>query len=86
MRQQQAVQGQIERALQWYERAALAGSTRAQYNLGLLYLRGEEIPWDGMKGLRWMRIAAKNGDKKARAVLRKLDPRLLNRLGDTSGR
>lgn len=63
---------QIEKALRWYERAANAGHVRAQYNLGLLYLKGEHVPWDGFTGMAWISKAAKSGDAKAQALLRRL--------------
>lgn len=63
---------QIDKALRWYERAANAGHVRAQYNLGLLYLKGEHVPWDGFTGMAWISKAAKSGDAKAQALLRRL--------------
>jgi TPR repeat protein len=62
----------IDKALKWYERAANAGHVRAQYNLGLLYLKGEHVPWDGFTGMAWISKAAKSGDAKAQALLRRL--------------
>ncbi len=63
---------QIDKALRWYERAANAGHVRAQYNLGLLYLKGEHVPWDGFTGMAWISKAAKSGDTKAQALVRRL--------------
>lgn len=63
---------QIDKALRWYERAANAGHARAQYNLGLLYLKGEDVPWDGFTGMAWISKAAKSGDVKALALLQRL--------------
>jgi TPR repeat protein len=63
---------EIGKALRWYERAANAGHVRAQYNLGLLYLKGEHVPWDGFTGTAWISKAAKNGDAKAQALLQRL--------------
>lgn len=63
---------QIDKALRWYERAANAGHVRAQYHLGLLYLKGEHVPWDGFTGMAWISKAAKSGDAKAQALLRRL--------------
>ncbi|MFQ5936630.1 MAG: tetratricopeptide repeat protein [Acidiferrobacterales bacterium] len=67
---------QVEKAIRWYERAAKAGHVRAQYNLGLIYLKGEDVAWDGLRGVEWLRAAAKNGDSKAQRLLRKIDPAL----------
>jgi uncharacterized protein len=63
---------QIDKALRWYERAANAGHARAQYNLGLLYLKGEDVPWDGFTGMAWISKAAKSGDVKAHVLLQRL--------------
>ncbi|MDX1489231.1 MAG: hypothetical protein R3268_13565 [Acidiferrobacterales bacterium] len=63
---------EIDKALKWYERAANAGHAVAQYNLGLLYLKGEDVPWDGFKGMAWISKAADAGDAKAQALLQRL--------------
>ena len=63
---------EIDKAVRWYERAANAGHVRAQYNLGLLYLKGEHVAWDGFTGMAWISKAAKSGDAKAQALLRRL--------------
>jgi TPR repeat protein len=63
---------EIDKALKWYERAANAGHAAAQYNLGLLYLKGEDVPWDGFKGMAWISKAANAGDAKAQALLKRL--------------
>lgn len=63
---------EIDKALKWYERAANAGHAAAQYNLGLLYLKGEDVPWDGFKGMGWISKAANAGDVKAQALLQRL--------------
>lgn len=63
---------EIDKALKWYERAANAGHAAAQYNLGLLYLKGEDVPWDGFKGMAWISKAANAGDAKAQALLQRL--------------
>ncbi len=68
---------QMTKAVRWYERAAQAGHVGAQYNLGLIYLKGEDVPWDGLRGLEWLRKAAKAGDVKAWGLLRKIDPALV---------
>ena len=62
----------VDKAIKWYERAANAGHVRAQYKLGLLYLKGEHVPWDGFTGMAWISKAAKSGDAKAQALLRRL--------------
>lgn len=64
-------------AVRWYERAAKAGHTGAQYNLGLIYLKGEGVRWDGFEGIKWIRKAARGGDEQARALLQRIDAALV---------
>ena len=45
----------------WYRLAADEGDTGAQFNLGLLYPRGEGVPQDHREAARWYRLAAEQG-------------------------
>ncbi len=65
------------KAIRWYQRAATAGHMAAQYNLGLLYLKGEGIAQAALKGLEWITTAAESGDGKAQALLRRIDQALV---------
>ena len=65
------------KAIWWYQRAATAGHTGAQYNLGLMYLKGKGLPRDAVEGLGWITKAADNGDEKARALLQRIDEALV---------
>ena len=49
------------RAVHWYRKAAEQGHPLAQYNLGFMYDRGEEIPEDDAMAVRWYREAAGQG-------------------------
>lgn len=51
----------LDRAAEWYRRAAERGHSDAQYNLGFMYLLGEGVPKDHEEGLRWLRLAADQG-------------------------
>lgn len=53
------------RALQLFERAASAGHTRAQINLGILYLRGLGVQRDVVNARAWLEKAAASGDPQA---------------------
>jgi TPR repeat protein len=53
------------RALQLFERAAAAGHTRAQINLGILYLRGLGVQRDVVNARAWLEKAAASGDPQA---------------------
>jgi hypothetical protein len=50
------------RAAEWYRRAAERGHADAQYNLGFMYLLGEGVSSDPAEGLRWLRLAADQGE------------------------
>ena len=53
------------RALELFHRAAAAGHTRAQINLGILYLRGLGVPRDIVNARAWLEKAAASGDPQA---------------------
>ncbi len=65
------------KAMWWYQRAATAGHAGAQYNLGLMYLKGEGVVRDALKGLGWIEKAADSGDEKAQALLQRIDQALM---------
>ena len=65
------------KAIRYYRLAAKAGHTGAQYNLGLMYLKGEGIAPDVLRGLEWMTKAADSGDGKAQGLLQKIDRALI---------
>ena len=48
---------------------AEAGDSRAQYQLGLMYYRGEGLPQDYQKAALWYRRAAERGDVDAQLNL-----------------
>lgn len=51
----------LEKALQWYEKAALGGDARAQYNLGLMLYAGEGTQKDLRGAVYWLRKSAAQG-------------------------
>jgi uncharacterized protein len=53
------------RALDLFHRAAAAGHTRAQINLGILYLRGLGVQRDLVNARAWLEKAAASGDPQA---------------------
>lgn len=52
-------------AVAWYRKAADKGHTKAQYQLGLLYERGEQVPQNYDEAVRWYYSAAEQGDANA---------------------
>lgn len=62
--------GHYSRALSLYESAAAWGDKRAQFNLGLMYFRGDHIPADKPLGLAWLALSAeRKNDTLKRQVL-----------------
>ncbi len=53
------------RALELFARAAAAGHTRAQINLGILYMRGLGVARDLVNARAWLEKAAATGDPQA---------------------
>jgi len=53
------------RALDLFQKAASAGHTRAQINLGILYMRGLGLPRDLVNARAWLEKAAASGDPQA---------------------
>ncbi len=68
-----AVAKDANRAFQWYLRAAVLDHSGAQYNLGLMCLKGEGVSQDALAGLSWVELAADNGNKGAQELLRGVD-------------
>jgi len=53
------------KAVELFEKAAAAGHTRAQINLGILYLRGQGVARDLVQARAWLEKAAASGDPQA---------------------
>jgi len=47
------------------KRAAEQGNAGAQYNLGVMYRRGDGVPEDDAEAVRWYRLAAEQGYARA---------------------
>ena len=54
-------QGDHESALQQFLALAEKGDAKAQFNLGLMYVKGEEVAQDQGEAERWFRMAAEQG-------------------------
>ena len=59
-------------AVQWYQMAAINGDPAAQYNLGVMYAKGDGVEKDYVKAVRWWQRSAKQGFKQAKNVLHML--------------
>ncbi len=65
---------QLPKALQkdptkWYRRAAEQGDAKAQFNLGIMYKKGQGVPQDYAEAIRWYRKAAEQGHAGAQTAL-----------------
>mgnify|MGYP003573965197 FL=1 len=71
----------IDRAIQVYCKAALAGDASAQNGLGKLYASGRAGKRNEVLAVAWFKLAARQGDREARNMLRTLGggARRLNR-------
>lgn len=56
-------------AMKWLEKAAAKGEPEAQYFLGNMYRKGLGVNKSSAEAVKWFRLAAKQGHKKARKQL-----------------
>ena len=56
-------------AVKWFRKAAEQGRAKAQYNLGLMYDKGEGVPKDLVQAHVWWNIAGANGHENAKKNL-----------------
>jgi hypothetical protein len=56
-------------AMKWLEKAAAKGEPDAQYFLGNMYRKGLGVNKSSAEAVKWFRLAAKQGHKKARKQL-----------------
>ena len=57
------------KAAEWYRRAAEQGHAPAQFNLGVMYKKGEGVPRDYAEAAKWYRKAAEQGRVSAQGSL-----------------
>jgi len=62
-------QKEPKKSLNWFEAAANAGDAKAQFNLGLLYARGEGFSPSDEKAVYWWKMAESSGNPKALMML-----------------
>ena len=59
----------LEKAAEWYERAAEGGDAVAQCNIGVYYEKGSGVPQSFEKAAEWYERSAQQGDAKAQCNL-----------------
>ena len=57
--------GNYKKAVKWYRQAAKQGNAAAQFNLGLMYRKGEGVTRNDKEAVKWYREAAEQGDADA---------------------
>ncbi len=57
--------GDTKGALSWLEKSASHGSVKAQLQLGVLHMKGREVPRNFSLARKWLEMAANNGDPNA---------------------
>ena len=62
----------MQKAVEWYTKAAEQGHAAAQYNLGNCYYDGEGVEKDLQKAIEWYTKAAEQGDEDAQEALERL--------------
>ena len=55
--------------MKWYHKAAEQGEANAQYNLGVMYDKGQGVPQDYREAVKWYHKAAEQGDASAQSTL-----------------
>lgn len=64
---------QPDKALHWWRMAAIAGEPHAQHMMGVIYVNGEHVERDLIKGYAWNHIAAAQQYGKAQEAIATLD-------------
>lgn len=59
----------IPTGIGWYKRAAEGGFAPAQFNLGVLYANGVNVPRDDKEAIKWLSRAAQQGIFEAQKIL-----------------
>jgi TonB family protein len=63
-------------AFEQFEELAELGQPQAQYDLAVLYVRGEGVELSSTYGHAWASLAGKNGEQKGTALAAELEPKL----------
>ena len=63
------VEKDIQKSIQWYEKAAMKGVTDAECRLGHIYYQGKGVPRDPKKACKWLTRAAQHNSAEAQNTL-----------------
>jgi TPR repeat protein len=64
-------QGDYATSIVWFRKAAEQGHASAQYNLGMMYLKGQGVTHNYQEAAKWFQKAAEQGHAKAQKALQK---------------
>jgi TPR repeat protein len=62
--------------MKWFQKAAQQNYSKAQYNIGVMYILGEGVPSDYIKAYAWLSLAYTNGEQRAKNVLLRLNNKM----------
>lgn len=63
-------------AAKWLRLAAMSGDNKAQFYLGLLFVKGQGVPQSAFHGMAWLVLAQSQGYSAATAMIEQLKPHL----------
>ena len=62
-----------EEAVTWCRKAADQGNATAQYNLGVMYDKGEGVPKNDVEAYKWWLLAAAKGNEEAKEAANNIE-------------
>jgi len=70
-----AVKKQYDESFRIYQKIANKGDDRAEYNIGMMYMKGVGVERKKMSAYKWLRRASKHGNKEATLYFKKMNDR-----------
>ncbi len=62
----------IQKTVRLFQIAAAQGNHYAEYQLGLIYLRGKDLERDEPQAIRWLTLSSEHGNQYAAQLLRSI--------------
>ncbi|WP_105167942.1 tetratricopeptide repeat protein [Pseudoalteromonas sp. T1lg23B] len=63
-------------AAKWFRMSAMSGNYKAQFYLGLLFVKGQGVPQSPFHAMAWLVLAQSQGMEAASAMIEQLKPHL----------
>lgn len=63
-------------ATKWLRMAAMSGDNKAQFYLGLMFIKGQGVPQSAFHAMAWLSLAQSQGVEAASAVIEQIKPHL----------